>query len=90
MHYRYEELVAEPAAVAARIFDFLGLDWQPGRLADRGKRQGGPFIATPSRDAVDRPITATAVARWRRYQDDLEPALPILSDTVRELGYDAV
>ena len=90
VHYRYEELVAEPAAVAARIFDFLGLDWQPGRLADRGKRQGGPFIATPSRDAVDRPITATAVARWRRYQDDLEPALPILSDTVRELGYDAV
>ena len=88
MEYRYEDLVADPAAVAARVFAFLDLDWAPERLERRGQHMPGQFIATPSRDAVAQPITSAAVARWRRYERELAPALPILAPIVERLGYD--
>lgn len=86
--YRYEDLVADPAAVAAQVFTFLGLAWQPELLQRRGQPSSTQFIATPSRDAVARPITTAAVARWRRYQTQMAPALELLQPVVAAMDYD--
>lgn len=88
MEYRYEDLVADPATQAAAVFQFLGLDWDPAQLVRRGQPGSGQFIATPSRDAVAQPITAAAVQRWRRYEQELAPALAILDPVIKRMGYD--
>jgi len=85
--YRYEDLVADPAAVGERLFDFIGLDWQPDLLAQRGTGQA-MHIGTPSRDAVARPISRRAVGRWHNYERHLAPALPVLAPLLAALGYD--
>jgi len=84
--YRYEELVAAPGDVGARVFGFLDLDWQP-ELLDRRGTDGAQHIGTPSRDAVARPISPRAVGRWRNYERQLAPALPILQPMLAALGY---
>lgn len=88
LSYRYEELVADPSAVAARVFAFLGLTWQKELMQRRGQPSATQFIATPSRDAVARPITTAAVARWRRYELEMAPALKLLQPAVTAMGYD--
>lgn len=40
---RYEELVAQPAAQARRICDFLDVPWEPWML-EYGKQDHGPFL----------------------------------------------
>lgn len=77
--YCYEDLVADPAAVSARVFDFLGLQWSDDRLSVESRQAAAHYIGTPSREAVSQPITGSAVARWRRYRAELEPILPILA-----------
>lgn len=89
MTYRYEDLVADPAGVAARIFDFIDVPWNPALLAARDAGAGRAFVGTPSRAAVSQPISGRAVGRWRRYEQRLAPILPVLAPFATEYGYEA-
>ena len=44
-------------------------------------------ITTPSYRQVTREIDKGAVERWRRYQSELSPILPVLQPLVRAFGY---
>ena len=67
----YEDTVAQPDAVLARVRAFLGIAEAESHIADAGRRQA---IVTASTWQARQPIYGHAVERWRRY----EPHLPEL------------
>ncbi len=85
--YRYEELVADPAAVVGRVFDFLGLEWDEELLRPE-RRRPRTAISTPSYRDVTKPVYRSAVGRWRHYRDHLAPVLPALEPFVKAFGYE--
>ena len=66
----YEKLVQAPGEWAPRIVEFAGLDWHDDCL--RFFEKAGTVL-TFSTDQVRRPIHATSVERWRRYESQLAP-----------------
>ncbi|MBF0589375.1 MAG: tetratricopeptide repeat protein [Magnetococcales bacterium] len=67
---RYEEMVADQEGVTRRLLDHCGLSWEPGCLAfHTTKRQ----VATASASQVRRPIYKESVARWKRFEQQLQP-----------------
>ena len=70
-----------------KALDFIGVPWEDS-VADYAQTARRGSVSTPSYAAVIEPITDTAVARWRNYQDELASILPILESFVKEFGYE--
>jgi len=85
--YRYEDLVADPATVAAGVLKFLGLPWQDSVL-DYHSRKRARLVMTPSYQDVREPVYNRAVARWRHYADALAPVQARLAPFVAAFGYE--
>ena len=85
---RYEELVADPAAIVGGTLDFLGLPWDDAVL-DYRSELAGSRISTPSSAQVSEPIYRRAIGRWRRYAEPMSEAIESLAPMVRRLGYDS-
>lgn len=83
---RYEALVDDLEGEAQRLCGFLGLDWDAAmlRFQDTAKKKR---INTPSYHQVVQPVYTSARARWRHYQQYLEPVLPRLQPFVDFFGY---
>jgi tetratricopeptide (TPR) repeat protein len=83
---RYEDVVGDLEGAARGLCDFLGLEFEPAMLLFREtalKRD----IGTPSARQVIEPLYARSIGRWRRYAEDLAPALPVLAAWVKRYGY---
>ncbi len=87
LEYRYEDLVTAPEPTLRRIIAFIGVEWQSDLLESRHTRRDR-YVVTPSRDAVQRPISTSAVGRWRAYADPLGPILPVLAPWLERFGYE--
>ena len=74
---RYEELIADQAAVSRRIVDFVGLEWDPACLEFHANRRA---VQTSSVLQVRRPIYRDSIERWRVYEAELEPLIAALGD----------
>lgn len=83
----YEELVADPGATLKPLIAFLGLEWRPELLDHRSTAKARGAIITPSYDQVIQPLSKVPSGRWRRYEKQLEPVLPILLPWAERLGY---
>lgn len=83
----YEELVADPEQALRPLVNFLGLEWRGELLDHRATAKARGTISTPSYDQVVQPINTRASGRWRRYEKQLEPVLPVLLPWARRLGY---
>jgi hypothetical protein len=83
---RYEELVDDVQTAITPALRHLGLDWDPAVLRWRDRTQGA-HINTPSHQDVQQPIFRRALGRWRRYEAELEPVLPVLAPFVEAFGY---
>ncbi len=87
LEYRYEDLVSSPQATVTELLEFIGEKWN--NAVDRYAEQAAENrIRTPSYEAVTRPIHSRAVGRWRNYEADLRPILPILEPFVDAFGYE--
>lgn len=85
---RYEDVVADLKAAARGLCDFLGVAFEQAMLdfqATALKRT----IQTPSARQVIEPLYNRSIARWRRYANELAPALPVLDPWVRRFGYES-
>ena len=71
----YEELVCEPEATLQRVFDFCGLEWEPGCMDIT--RNTAP-TATPSAAQVRSSLHTHAFGEWRRYATQLQPLADVL------------
>ena len=77
LEVHYERVVSDPGAEFPRIVEFLGLPWDEGCSRFHESRR---TVRTLSYDQVNRPLYATSVERWKRYERFLSqvewPAYP--------------
>jgi len=85
----YEELVEDPESALRALTAFVGLEWEDRLLDHRRTARSRGAIVTPSYDQVTEPLSRQAVGRWRNYEDQLEPVLPLLLSWAERLGYPA-
>ncbi|HSC48408.1 MAG TPA: sulfotransferase, partial [Gammaproteobacteria bacterium] len=72
----YEDVVADTESAARRLLEFLELPWEANVL-DFQRTARAKRISTPSYHQVVEPIYTRARARWRRYEHQLAPVLPL-------------
>ncbi|HLZ76815.1 tetratricopeptide repeat-containing sulfotransferase family protein [Phenylobacterium sp.] len=85
---RHEALIADFDAVVGAVCQFLGLSWTDAMrgFAERTRDRG---IATPSGAQLAGGLSAEGVGQWRRYHQQLAPALPKLAPWVERFGYES-
>ncbi|HEX7964369.1 MAG TPA: sulfotransferase [Gammaproteobacteria bacterium] len=83
---RYEDVVADTEGEARRLLAFLGLAWEP-KVLDFQESAKNKRINTPSYSQVTQPIYTRARERWRKYETQLAPVLPVLEPFVDKFGY---
>jgi hypothetical protein len=83
---RYEDMVSDFRGTMRQAIEFLGLPWRESvtRYAETAEARS---IRTPSAEQVRQPIYNTALERWRRYEDQLAPVLPMLARWVSAYGF---
>ncbi|MEX2200655.1 MAG: sulfotransferase [Dongiaceae bacterium] len=70
LEFSYEATVRDFEPAARRLVDFCGLDWEPACLDFH--RTDRPVL-TASKGQVRRPIYDSSIAKWRRFEAQLEP-----------------
>jgi len=71
----YEALVADQEGQSREILEFLNLPFDQGVLSFHDRDN---VVSTASAVQVRQPVYGSAVGRWKRYGDRLQPALEVL------------
>ncbi|MFZ1622443.1 sulfotransferase [Dokdonella sp.] len=87
LELRYEDVVDDIDAQSRRIADFIGIDWDERMVNFHERAKDRGFIGTPSYQQVVEPINRRGVARWEKYREYLEPAIPILRRHIERWNY---
>ncbi|MBF0357172.1 MAG: sulfotransferase [Magnetococcales bacterium] len=83
LEVQYEQMVAEPEAMARKIISGCGLSWEDACLDfHKSKRP----VNTASLIQVRQPIYNSSVGRWKKYQQQLKPLLDALGPLAPELA----
>ncbi len=82
---RYEELVDDPEGESRRLLRFLDLPWA-GEIETYRERNRDKIMRSPTYAEVSKPITRSAIGRWRHYESELKPALRILEPVCKRLA----
>lgn len=83
----YEELIADPERALRPLIDFLGLEWRGELLDHRATAKARTGIGTPSYNQVTQALSRAPSGRWKRYEKQLAPVLPVLLPWAERLGY---
>ena len=86
LEIRYEDAVANLEREARRTLEFLGLPWDPVVL-DYRDRLKTKAVASPTYEAVSRPLYTSSIGRWQHYAKYFESSLPQLQPFVEAFGY---
>ena len=87
LEVRYEDMVADLAAVARRTLEFLDMPWDERVLAFN-EHARSKIVRSPTYADVGKPIYKTSQGRWRNYQKYLEPHLAQLEPFAKAFGYE--
>lgn len=85
---RYERMIEDPESELRPLFEALGLEWQAGAVDHRRTARARGYVATASYAQVTEPLYKRASGRWRRYEAQMAPVLPLLSPWAERLGYE--
>jgi len=83
---RHEALVENFDAGLAGVADFLGIEVTP-QMADIAATSARRTVRTPSAVQVREGLNTRGLARWRAYESELAPVLPVLERWVARWGY---
>jgi hypothetical protein len=83
---RYENVVANLEHEALGLAAFLDVPFEAAMLNYRATAMKR-HVATPSARQVIQPLYNRSIGRWRRYANELAPALPTLAPWVAHFGY---
>jgi tetratricopeptide (TPR) repeat protein len=83
---RYEDLIADLDNVAGEVFNFLGIQANKS-YRDFHKFNQEKIIATPSRTQVSKPLYKSSRYRWKNYEDQLKPYIPLVQQFISQYGY---
>jgi hypothetical protein len=75
LHVDYEDMIDDNEGMSRRILDFCGLEWQDSVL---DFHTTGRAVATSSLDQVREPIYKTSKARWKNYEQHIEPLKSVI------------
>ncbi len=84
---RYEDVVADLEGEARKLAQFLGVPFE-ARMLDYQSTARARDIRTPSVRQVVQPLYTRSIGRWRRYAEQLAPALPVLNAWAARFGYE--
>ena len=87
MDVRHEALVADLDKGLAAICQFLDLTPEPA-MSDVAGTANRRSVRTPSAQQVRAGLNRKGLARWRSYETELAPVLPVLEPWVRRFEYD--
>jgi tetratricopeptide (TPR) repeat protein len=87
IEFRYEDAVFQFEPAFRKVFEFMGLAWDP-KVAEFHKNAAGKYIASPSFSQVAQPLYSSSVGRWRRYESEYESISSLLQPYLSEYGYD--
>jgi hypothetical protein len=87
IEFRYEDAVAQFEPTYRKVFDFLGLTWDPAvvKFHEHAARK---FIASPSRIQVTQPLYSSSVARWKHYASEFAPIAETLRPYIKAFDYE--
>jgi tetratricopeptide (TPR) repeat protein len=85
-HIQYETLVANQAEETARLTAAVGLDMEPAQI---NFHEAGAVPATPSYAQVSKPLNDSSIGNWKNFASELEPARPIVAESLARGGYTA-
>jgi hypothetical protein len=85
---RNEDVIGNFESEIQAVCAFLNIPWQNSlkRFSESARRQN---IATPSAAQVRSGLSGESIGRWRRYEEQLAPVLPILEPWAEKFGYPA-
>ncbi len=86
MDVRHEALIEDFEPGLAAICAFLGLE-MAASMADVAATARRRSVRTPSAPQVRAGLNRRGIGRWRAYQAQLAPALPVLAPWIGRLGY---
>ncbi len=75
----YEDTVADLETSVEKIISFCGLDMEQGCLEFYENKR---FVATASKEQVNKPIYTSSMERWKNYLPDVQP----LVDEIKKAG----
>ena len=78
--------MADMEKQARRALEFLELSWDPQVLNYR-ERLKEKAVASPTYEAVSKPLYTSSIGRWRHYAKYFEPHLSRLQPLVEAFGY---
>lgn len=84
---RYERLVDNLRAEVEPALSFLGLPWHDAVNDPAAHALARGSIRTPSYSQVTQPIYSSSAERWRRYEEQMRPVLPLLAPHIERFGY---
>lgn len=84
--FSYEGFVADQQGETARLMPHLGLAPDPAQARFHESRRHAP---TPSYAQVREPVHDRSVGRWKNYQAQLGPVIPLVEDAMQAGGYTA-
>ncbi len=73
----YEDLIADAESMSRALIDFCGLAWEDSCLEFHKVKR---TVSTASIHQVRQPIYGSSVARWKRFERELEPLVEALGD----------
>lgn len=87
IEFRYEDAVFNFEPAFRKVFDFIGLEWDPA-VAQFHKKAAEKYIASPSFSQVAQPLYSSSVGRWQHYRAEYTTILPELQTFIEEFGYE--
>ena len=84
LEIRYEDVLDDPVAIARRMLDYIGVDWEPEVLDFNTLERP---IMTASVWQVRQPLYASSKGRWQRYREYLSP---LIAGVNRRISWDQI
>ena len=82
----YERLVLDFETEARSMCDFIGAKWHAD-LIDFSSRAKGGGVASASSAQIARGLYQDGIGHWKRYREQLAPAMDTLRPWVERFGY---
>jgi len=83
---RYEDLVSAPEDRLRGLLRFLSREWDDSVL-EYPRQPDRAASNTPSYQQVLQPVYTRSIGKWRQYEAQLEPCLPLLQPWIERWGY---